>query len=84
MCMPGNPTGTVFSEGTTKAIGDILSDHKIIYLEDSVYERRVYDDNRFVSMGSIPSMKDYAVCVRGFSKIYNVRPFRTGYIVANE
>ncbi|MDX1314736.1 MAG: pyridoxal phosphate-dependent aminotransferase [Eudoraea sp.] len=84
MCMPGNPTGTVFSHNTTKAIGDILSDNEIIYLEDSVYERRVYDDNNFVSMGAIPSMKDYSVCVRGFSKIYNVRPFRTGYIVANE
>ncbi len=83
MCMPGNPTGTVFSHGTTKAIGDILSEHEIIYLEDSVYERRIYDGIKFTSMGSIPSMKDYAVCVRGFSKIYNVRPFRTGYIHAN-
>lgn len=84
MCMPGNPTGTVFSHGTTKAIGDILSDHEVIYLEDAVYERRLYDGNKFVSMGSIPSMKDYAVCIRGFSKIYNVRPFRTGYLFANE
>jgi aspartate/methionine/tyrosine aminotransferase len=84
MCMPGNPTGTVFSHGTTKAIGDILSDHEVIYLEDAVYERRLYDGNKFVSIGSIPSMKDYAVCIRGFSKIYNVRPFRTGYLYANE
>lgn len=84
MCMPGNPTGTVFSYGTTKAIGDILSKKNIIYLEDAVYERRLYDGNKFISMGSIPSMKDYAVCIRGFSKIYNVRPFRTGYLYANE
>lgn len=84
MCMPGNPTGTVFSHGTTNAIGDILSDHEIIYLEDAVYERRLYEGNKFISMGSIPSMKDYAVCIRGFSKMYNVRPFRTGYVYANE
>jgi aspartate/methionine/tyrosine aminotransferase len=82
--IPGNPTGTVFSYKTTKAIGDILSDHEIIYLEDSVYERRLYDGKKFISMGSISVMKDYAVCIKGFSKIYNVQDFRVGYIVANE
>ena len=84
VCMPGNPTGTIFSKETSKAIGDVLSDHGIVYLEDSVYERRLYDGNEFVSMGSIPSMKDYAICVKGFSKVYNVQDFRVGYIVANE
>jgi aspartate/methionine/tyrosine aminotransferase len=84
VCMPGNPTGTVFSKKTTKAIGDILSEHRIVYLEDSVYERRVYDGNEFVSMGSIQSMRDYAICIKGFSKVYNVQDFRVGYVVSNE
>jgi aspartate/methionine/tyrosine aminotransferase len=83
-CMPGNPTGTVFSHATTKAIADILSDCGVIYLEDSVYERRLYDGRRFISMGSIPEMKKLAVCVKGFSKIYNVQDFRVGYVVADE
>lgn len=82
--IPGNPTGTVLSEGTTKAIGDILSDHKIIYLEDAVYERRLFDGYKFVSMASIPNMKEWAISLMGFSKIYNVQSFRVGYVVANE
>ena len=82
--IPGNPTGTVFSKDTTKAIGDVLRDHKIVYVEDAVYERRVYDGCKFVSMASIPEMKDWTVCLMGFSKIYNVGTFRVGYVVANE
>ncbi len=82
--MPSNPTGAVFSRETTKAIGDILIDHRIIYLEDAVYERRVYDGCKFVSMASIPEMREWTVCLMGFSKIYNVGTFRVGYVVANE
>jgi aspartate/methionine/tyrosine aminotransferase len=81
--IPGNPTGTVFSKETTKAIGEVLRDHGIIYVEDAVYERRVFDDRKFVSMASFPEMRDWTVCLMGFSKIYNVSAFRVGYVVAN-
>jgi aspartate/methionine/tyrosine aminotransferase len=82
--IPGNPTGTVFSKETTKAIGDVLREHGILYVEDAVYERRVFDDRKFVSMASFPEMKDWTVCLMGFSKIYNVAAFRVGYVVANQ
>jgi aminotransferase len=82
--IPGNPTGTLFSKATTKAIGDILRDHEILYLEDNVYERRIYDDYKYVPMASIPGMLDWTISLMGFSKIYNVGSFRVGYVVSNE
>ncbi len=82
--MPSNPTGAVFSRETTRAIGDVLRDRGIIYLEDAVYERRTYGDRRFVSMASLPGMREWTVTLMGFSKIYNVGSFRVGYVVADE
>lgn len=81
---PGNPTGTLFSKPTLEAIGDILLEHKILFLEDCVYERRLYDGRRFVPMAAIPKMRDWTITLMGFSKIYNVLSMRVGYVVANE
>jgi len=83
-CLPGNPTGTIFSKETLKAIGDILRDHQVLFFEDNVYERRLYDGYKYVSMASLPEMFDWTIHAMGFSKIYNVGTFRVGYIVANE
>jgi aspartate/methionine/tyrosine aminotransferase len=81
---PGNPTGTVFSRATLEAIGDILRDHEILFLEDCAYERRIYDGRKFVPMAAIPEMRDYVITIMGFDKIYNTMSLRTGYIFANE
>ncbi|MCL2607033.1 MAG: pyridoxal phosphate-dependent aminotransferase [Methanomassiliicoccaceae archaeon] len=77
---PSNPTGSVLSEASFKAIRDITSEHSITVISDEVYEPFVYDDRHV----SFISELDNSVIVNGFSKMMSVPGWRMGFIVANK
>jgi aminotransferase len=81
---PSNPTAGVLQLATLLRLADIAQHHDLLVIYDELYERYVYEDNRNVSMASLPGMWDRTVTINGFSKCYSMTGWRVGYMVARE
>ena len=77
---PDNPTGHVFRRDFLERLGKRLCRHGIPVVEDQVYEKVVYPPHQFVSMVTIPEMRDLTVCVSSFAKSYLCAGMKVGYI----
>ncbi|MGA1872476.1 MAG: pyridoxal phosphate-dependent aminotransferase [Thermoplasmatota archaeon] len=80
---PSNPTGSILSPETLKAIGDLAQDKDILIISDEVYENLVYD-NKHVSIGSLDRIANRVVTISGFSKSYAMTGWRVGWMVADK
>ena len=78
---PENPTGHVFRREFLEALGERLRQHGILVVEDQVYEKVIYPPHEFVSMLSVPAMRDNTVCVSSFAKSYLCAGLKVGYVV---
>lgn len=77
---PNNPTGSVYSEGELRAIGEVAEKKDIAIISDEIYEHIVYGDAKHVSIASLsPALKERTVVVNGFSKAYAMTGWRLGY-----
>ena len=81
---PNNPTGGVLSEETIKGLSEIVLEHDLMILSDEVYERLIYDDEKHVSIASLPGMKERTFTLNGLSKAYSMTGWRLGYVAAPE
>ena len=77
---PDNPTGHVFRRDLLTRLGRRLRQHGAVTIEDQVYEKVIYPPHQFVSMMSLPGMRDHTVCVSSFAKSYLCAGMKTGYI----
>ena len=77
---PDNPTGHVFRRGLLSRLGQRLRQHGVVTVEDQVYEKVIYAPHRFVSMMTLPDMRDHTVCVSSFAKSYLCAGMKAGYI----
>jgi len=77
---PSNPTGTVLSEDTIKAVGDFSEDHDLLIISDEIYERIIYTPNVHFSPASISKLKPRTLTFNGFSKAYAMTGWRVGYL----
>lgn len=78
---PSNPTGTVYSKKTLKAISDLAQDHDFFVLSDEIYGKIVYEGEHH-SIASFNGMFDRTVTVNGFSKTYAMTGWRLGWLIA--
>jgi aspartate/methionine/tyrosine aminotransferase len=79
---PSNPTGAVYSEADSEAIGRWAVEHGLWVLTDEIYEHLVYGDARFTSLPAIvPELRDKCVVVNGVAKTYAMTGWRVGWIV---
>jgi aspartate aminotransferase len=76
---PNNPTGRVLDSDEIEAIRSFCVEHDLLIISDEVYERLVYGDTRYVSLGSLPDLKDRTITVNSFSKGYAMTGWRLGY-----
>ena len=81
---PCNPTGKVFSRAELEFISALCQKHRILAIADEMYEYILYDDNKHISIGSVPGMEDFTITISGFSKTYNITGWRLGYTVAKK
>jgi len=77
---PSNPTGTVLSEETVKAVGDFAEEHDLIVISDEIYERIMYAPNVHFSPASLSKLKPRTLTFNGFSKAYAMTGWRIGYV----
>ncbi len=75
---PQNPTGGVLGRSEIERIAEIARSFRIPVLTDEVYRQFLYD-GEFVSIASLPGMRDLAIILDGFSKSYAMTGWRLGY-----
>lgn len=77
---PSNPTGAVYSKDEIEALYEVLKDTNIIILSDEIYEKLVYDNATFTSVGSInDDMLHRTITLNGLSKSLSMTGWRIGY-----
>lgn len=72
---PNNPTGTIYSETTLRALADLCRQHDIVVISDEIYEDFAFDGRHF----SIGSCYDLTITLNGFSKNHAMTGMRVGY-----
>ena len=81
---PNNPSGAVYTREDLEAVARLAAEHDLLVLSDEMYSRLVYDGAEFVSVASLPGMRERAIVISGFSKSYAMTGWRLGYIIADK
>jgi len=80
---PANPSGKVFTREELDAIAALATEHDLFVFTDEIYEYFLYDGHRHVSPATLPGMRERAITISGFSKIFSVTGWRVGYVVCD-
>ncbi len=81
---PHNPTGGVLTPGDLERIAEIAQRNDALVIADEIYSRNFYLDSPFVSIASLPGMRERTIIVDGFSKAYAMTGWRLGYAIMPE
>jgi aspartate aminotransferase len=81
---PHNPTGGVLEPEDLERIAALAQRHDFFVLADEIYSRNFYFDREYVSIASLPGMRERTVVVDGFSKAYAMTGWRLGYALMPE
>ncbi|HEX3577493.1 MAG TPA: pyridoxal phosphate-dependent aminotransferase [Thermoanaerobaculia bacterium] len=84
VCTPSNPSGKMFTRDELEKIGALCREFGAWIFTDEIYEYIVYDGHKHVSVASIPSCRDLAITISGFSKTFSITGWRVGYVIADE
>ncbi len=75
---PHNPTGSVLTRDDINRIAGLVRGRNLLVLSDEIYSRMLYQ-GEFVSIASLPGMRDQTCILDGFSKTYAMTGWRLGY-----
>jgi aspartate/methionine/tyrosine aminotransferase len=79
---PSNPTGAVYNQEETAAIGTWAAEHGLWVITDEIYEHLVYGSARMYSMPVlVPDLADRCVVVNGVAKTYAMTGWRVGWLI---
>ena len=82
---PSNPTGTMYTPSELRALGEEALRYGLAIVADEIYEKLVFEGNRFASMASFsPELYNNTITINGFSKSYAMTGWRLGYTAASE
>ena len=77
---PCNPTGATYSREQLEEIAEVCVREQIWVIADEIYEKLIYDGQRFVSIASLnEKIKKLSVVINGFSKAFAMTGWRLGY-----
>ena len=79
---PSNPTGSVYTEEETRAIGEWAVEHGIWIISDEIYQNLVYEGVRAVSIvEAVPAAAAQTILVNGVAKTYAMTGWRVGWMI---
>ncbi len=77
---PCNPTGATYTREQLEEIAEVCVREQLWVVCDEIYEKLLYDGQRFVSIASLnEKIKKLAIVVNGFSKAFSMTGWRLGY-----
>ena len=79
---PGNPTATVLSREELKGLAELAIRHNLLLVIDEVYDKLIYSDTDYFSIGQLEGVWGQAILLNSFSKTYAMTGWRVGYLVA--
>ncbi|TVU00675.1 hypothetical protein EJB05_53883, partial [Eragrostis curvula] len=79
---PHNPTGKVFSKEELLIIAEACQKIDCFAITDEVYEYITYDENKHISLASLPGMQERTIITSSLSKTYSVTGWRIGWAYA--
>jgi len=80
---PSNPTGSVYSKDELEEIAEVLKGTDIFVCSDEMYEKLIYDGEKFTSVASISDdMFKRTITVNGLSKSVAMTGWRFGYLAS--
>lgn len=79
---PSNPTGQVYRADELAALAEVIRKREITVLCDDIYDKLVYDGQRFESLTAQDGMRERCVVVNGVSKCAAMTGWRIGFLVA--
>lgn len=75
---PNNPTGSLCSEETLRALIELALQHNLVIFADEIYDKLIIDDKKHISIASLN--KDVScITFGGLSKNYLAPGFRIGW-----
>lgn len=81
MTTPSNPTGSIYSKKELEEIAEVLKDTDILIASDEMYEKLVFNSNKFTSVASISDdMFQRTITINGLSKSVAMTGWRFGYL----
>jgi aspartate/methionine/tyrosine aminotransferase len=76
---PHNPTGGLLTRRDLEAIAEVLRKHPQVWIyADEIYSKLVYDGD-FVSIATLPGMRERTIISDGASKTYAMTGWRIGF-----
>jgi len=81
---PHNPTGGVPTRSDLECIAELAQRFDFLVLADEIYSRNFYLDSEYLSIASLPGMRERTIVVDGFSKAYAMTGWRLGYAIMPE
>ncbi|MDO4960764.1 MAG: aminotransferase class I/II-fold pyridoxal phosphate-dependent enzyme [Eubacteriales bacterium] len=76
---PNNPTGAIMEKEDLEKIAKVIIEHDLFVISDEIYSELNYGNEGFVSIASLPGMRERTVVVNGFSKAFAMTGWRLGY-----
>lgn len=80
---PSNPTGMIYTESELSALADVVKRHDLLVVSDEIYEKLVYGDSKFVSIATLPDMRERTIIINGVSKSHAMTGWRIGYAIGD-
>ncbi|MFS8038186.1 aminotransferase [Xanthobacter sp. AM11] len=79
---PQNPTGAVYAWEDLALVAEYCLKYNAYAVSDEVWEHVVFDDVPFVSLMSIPGMRDRTVKISSAGKIFGMTGWKVGMVFA--
>ncbi|XP_057548785.1 uncharacterized protein LOC130827156 isoform X1 [Amaranthus tricolor] len=79
---PHNPTGKVFGLDELDIIAETCRKQDCLAVTDEVYEHITYDNEKHISLASLPGMQERTIITSSLSKTYCVTGWRIGWAIA--
>ena len=80
---PMNPIGKVFTREELSFIAELAVKHDLTIIADEVYEHLTFDDNKHISLFSLPEIRDRVVRIGSAGKSFSLTGWKVGYITAD-
>ncbi|CAL0320857.1 unnamed protein product [Lupinus luteus] len=79
---PHNPTGKVFTKDELETIAGACRSRNFLAITDEVYEHITYDNEKHISLASLPGMQERTIITSSLSKTFSVTGWRVGWAIA--
>jgi aspartate aminotransferase len=75
---PCNPTGAVYGRENLQHLAEVIAGENLFVIVDEIYEHLIFE-KEFVSLASLPDMRERTITINGVSKAFAMTGWRIGY-----